>query len=69
MAVQPDRKFFARAPVATEPAQHSMNACKEDYQARLKSLQDWICELLHKNEQLRELLASAPNRRNQGDSQ
>jgi hypothetical protein len=50
-----------RAPPSKRP--------EEDLQEQLRILQEWICELLIKNQQLRESLASATNQRNQGGPQ
>jgi hypothetical protein len=39
---------------------------EKEWEGNLRSLQQCICELLIKNQQLRESLASATNQRNQG---
>ena len=40
----------------------------EEWRVRFRVLQQWVCELLIKNQQLRESLASATDRRNEGNS-
>jgi pimeloyl-ACP methyl ester carboxylesterase len=69
MAAHQGQERFAQAPVcSSDLAEHLTNAQEEEWQGRLRALQGCICELLIKNEQLRELLASVTNQQHQGDS-
>jgi len=41
------------------PAETSIEVLHEEWQNRLRSLQDWVCQLLIKNQQLRMALMEA----------
>ena len=45
--------WIPRAAIAGYPPAMSINDSQEEWQMRLRSLQEWICQLLIKNQQLR----------------
>jgi len=45
--------------ITAYPPEMSIDDLREEWQIRLQSLQDWICELLIKNQQLRIALVEA----------
>jgi hypothetical protein len=62
MTTQQQHEIFAQAlsaPIASMPSLTDMPVAEEDSQRSLTGLQQWICELLIKNQQLRMSLQSA----------
>jgi|HubBroStandDraft_1064217.scaffolds.fasta_scaffold1837777_2 hypothetical protein len=57
--ITPPLQHLTSATVAGLRHEHSYEEPEEDWQLRLRSSQQWICELLIKNQQLRMLLESA----------
>ena len=55
-------RSLASASAARWWQEHWNQEDEKEYEARLKNLQQWICELLIKNQKLRESLESATNR-------
>jgi hypothetical protein len=52
--------------IAAYRSEISIEALHEEWQCRLRSLQEWICQLLIKNQQLRMALMEAQAKKDEG---